>query len=375
MKPVLILKFPYASHFGGGEQHTVQLCTALAARNVPFTFAGSCTVLLREFRTRGWPTLRWWAGKEPVTMWSLALFPLTAVVAFLGLVLLLLLYRVLRGTGTVYCLSFTEKVLVTPVARLLGMRVLWMEHVLPGRWLTHSPLRILYRAWSGFATVLTVSRDTAASLERIGLPTGRAQVVYNGIDLLPYTDVHRTTAHWTRSFVIGSVGRLEPEKGMVFLLRAFQHILTMLPQSRLVIVGDGSERGQLEWLARQLTVDRAVQFVGFQQPAKIPAWLRSFDCFVLPSVRREAFGLVVLEALAASCPVVASRLGGIPEIIRDRENGLLVEPGNAEQIAQAVLELYRHPDIAMQRAVKGQAMVEQFFTLEASLSRLLVFFA
>lgn len=374
MKPVLFLKFPYSSQYGGGERHTLLLADALGAAGTRVFFAGSCSVLFAAFRKRRRPALRWWAGKEPVAVWSLLVFPLTAVPALLGLVGSLAFFIWRRGVGTIYCLSLTEKILLTPFARMLGVRVLWAEHISGSarRWLRRNPLRPFFATWSRWATLVSVSNEVTESMVRLGVPRRRIVTVYNGVDAAPFQDFHRRTSHWTKQFVLGSIGRLEPEKGYTVLLRAFHTLLSFLPHARLILVGDGSERRQLEWLARQLRIEHSVQFVGFQE--QTAGWYKNFDCFVLPSVGREAFGIVLLEALAAACPVVASRLGGVTEIIQDQVNGLLVEPGNSEALVQAMLWVYQHPDLALQLGYAGQQMVMERFTIQAMLAQLLRLF-
>lgn len=372
MKPVLIMKFPYASRFGGGEKHTLTLVDALKERGVPTYFIGSCSVLRRELRQRHVPVLPWSVGKEPVKIWSLVLFPLTAVWAFVSLTLLLVWYRVFARVGTLYCLSLTEKVVITPVARLLGMKVLWVEHVTFERWLSQNPLRFLYAAWGRLAHIVAISDIVRRQLRALGVPARSITVVHNGIDLAPYAQYHRQAFHWTRKFIIGMIARLDAEKGIAYLLRAFHDLLPLLPHARLIIVGDGPERRELEWLARRLGVAEKVQWVGFQE--NVSEWVKSFDCFVLPSVGRESFGIVLLEALASGCPVIASNLGGIPEVIENGRTGILVEPGDAGFLMSALLYVYRHPDVAMKLGSQGRARVHAHFSLQAKLEELLDLF-
>lgn len=373
MKPVLLLKFPFSSSFGGGERHTLDVVTGLHERGAKVFFVGSCSILLKEFRLRQWPALRWWAGKEPVSIWSLCLFPLTFIPAFLGLAGVLVWYRIRHGFHTLYCLSLTEKILCTPFARLLGIRVLWMEHVSPQRWLSQNPLRPFVVAWSRLARIITVSENLKEEFHSIGIPLSRIVTIHNGISLIPYQSMQRRTFHWSKRFLIGSIGRLEEEKGTMFLLQAFAKLVDMVPHARLILVGEGAQRRQLEWLARQLNVAAAVQFVGFQRD--IAGWIRSFDCFVLPSTGRESFGLVLLEAMAALCPVIASNIGGVPEVVHNNRTGILVEPADSELLMQALLYIYQHPDIATQLAVHARRRVEEEFSLPVMIERIMPLFA
>ena len=373
MKPVLILKFPYSSRFGGGEHHTLTLCEAIRKQGGRVYFLGSCAVLRKEFRDRQWPARRFWAGKEPVSWWALLLFPFSSLLVILPLIAVIAFYRIRHKTRTAYCLSLTEKILLTPFLRLLGYRVIWGEHVEARRWLTQNPYRFLYRWWSRMATIMAISNAIRDQLIAMGIREERIVVIYIGVDLGPHPDIQRRMFHWTKRFVVGTVARLEPEKGIAFLLKAFQQLITVIPHARLIIVGDGTERKKLEWLARQLAIERQVQWVGFQR--NIPEWMKAFDCFALSSVGRESFGIVLLEAMAAGCPIVASNLGGIPEIVHNNQTGILVEPGDPELLMQALLYLYRHPDVAMQLGIRGRARAESHFSLQRSLDQLVALFS
>ena len=112
-----------------------------------------------------------------------------------------------------------------------------------------------------------------------------------------------------------------------------------------MIIGDGSERKNLEKLTDELGLQEKVKFLGEISNEKIPEYLLAADCFVLPSIK-EGFGIAVLEAMAVGVPVIASRVGGILDIIEDGRNGLLVEPVDSEAIAQAILKIYEQPEIS-----------------------------
>jgi glycosyltransferase involved in cell wall biosynthesis len=211
--------------------------------------------------------------------------------------------------------------------------------------------------------LVAVSRAIVAKLEREGrdMPGGPPiELVYNGVDLSVYD---RTEACCTLpeeygfdpgSPLVGCVARLEPEKGQATLLEAWPQVLQRVPEARLLIVGEGSQREALEAQARELGIlggdcDGAacvgtrgarpgamVVFTGRRDD--VPSVTAALDVAVLPSYR-EALGLVVLEAMALSRPVVASAVGGIPEMIDDGRTGLLVPPREPAALASAISRL------------------------------------
>ena len=366
MKHVLIFKFPYASQLGGGEMHTLDLVEGLSKLGYSFTLVSTCRVLLREFKHRHWPSRRIWAMPEPVAKWSLVLFPFLAIPMWLVLIGNMIYYRIRRRTRIVYCLSLTEKILATIPARLLGMRVVWLEHVGFKRWLSLNPLKVFYKWSTRWATIVVISQALKQQLIHLGIPAERIQVIYNGFEFQAFERV-RTPYRppTTERFIVGTVCRLEKEKGVEYLLLAAAKILPLIPQLRILVVGDGTERKRLEWLAKNLNLDGHTQFVGYQdRPAD---WIRDFDVYVLPSVGRESFGRTLVEALALDRPVVASEIEGTSEIVKQMETGLLVKPGDSEELAQAILYYYQHPEAAGRLAMSGREYVTQQFSLEQML--------
>lgn len=361
MKHVLIFKFPYQSRYGGGERHTLELVQSLREFDFSFSLVSSCTALLTEFARRQWPAKKVWAAPEPVAKWSILLFPLFAIPMWFELVGILVYFRFKYHTRILYCLSLTEKILATLPARALGIKVVWVEHVGFDRWLTLNPLRPFFKLFSRLAHIVVISEALKKQLIKLGVKDERISVIYNGLDFEYYQRIHRDTpSHGPERFIVGTVSRLEKEKGIEYLLVAVQKVLEVIPVIQLVIVGDGSERKQLEWLAKRLNLAQRVQFVGFQ--AEPALWLRDFDVFALPSVGRESFGIVLVEALALGRPVVASEIEGTPEIVKQMETGLLVQPGNAEELAQALIYYSQNPQAAKRLANQGRAFVTSTFT-------------
>ncbi len=362
MQRVLILKFPYSSLFGGGEKHTLTLVGQLQKQGFEFWYAGSCPVLRKEFRLRHWRQQRWWAGPEPVSKGTILLWPFTAPFAFLSVCLLLLRYRLTKRIRIVYCLSLTEKILATVPARLLGMRVVWVEHVTFERWLMQNPLRFLYQWWSRLATIVAVSKVIKKQLTAdVHIPESRITVIYPGIDTHLFT---MKEYRWEESarYNIGCVARLEKEKGIEYLLQAIKIVKEFIPFIRLIVVGEGSERKKLIWLTERLELKEVVQWVGRQR--SVEKWYHYFDAYVLPSVKRESFGITLVEAMSSGIPVVASQIGGTSEIITHQHTGLLAKPGDSHDLADQLLWLFNNRGQVRHMVTSARHRAEEEFSIE-----------
>jgi L-malate glycosyltransferase len=172
--------------------------------------------------------------------------------------------------------------------------------------------------------------------------------------------------------VVGYAKLLEPKYGPEHLVEAFALLCERHPDRRLrlVLAGDGSQRSQLERRAQHLRVGDRVRFLGRVEPSRMPAVMRTFDIFVMPSVCQESFGVAAIEASACSIPVVASRVGGVPEAVIDGETGLLVTPGNPSAIADACTRLISAPGFADDLGERGRAFVAQNFRRETVARRM-----
>jgi glycosyltransferase involved in cell wall biosynthesis len=196
-----------------------------------------------------------------------------------------------------------------------------------------------------------VARITESML---GLRVGSARVIYNGAEL-PSSVAARDAAPEP---LVGAVGRLAPEKGYPVLLQAVQS----LPGCRVVFVGEGEERAGLEAQAAERGLSERVRFAGWVEPPWTARF--AFDVLAVPSFT-EGFPLVIVEAMLAGTPVVASNVGGIPEIVVDGETGLLVPPGDAPALAGALDRLLGAPDLRAAIAARSKREAEQRYTSSA----------
>jgi glycosyltransferase involved in cell wall biosynthesis len=193
-----------------------------------------------------------------------------------------------------------------------------------------------------------------------GVSPSRIRTVYEGMDLSTFPRRETRPPHGS-PVVVGTVAHLSPEKGLYYLVEAAALIPDVHSRMRFVLVGDGECREALESQVRDRGLDACFQFAGFQnRPA---SYLSTFDIFVLPSLS-EGLSSAILTAMAASLPVIATNVGGIPELICDGENGLLVPPGDPISLAEAIQTLADDPGECWRMGQEGRARMEERFTIE-----------
>ncbi len=230
------------------------------------------------------------------------------------------------------------------VGRLLSIPVVVTAHggdITGLRGWPWSALRKVVAARSKAITV--VSSDLKRRLDGVASGSGRLPMVMPmGVDTKRFAT--ESEAAWPAEKTVLFVGRLAEKKGLGYLIRAFPEVLSRHPDARLIVVGDGPLRAKLEALASELRLGDRVQFEGGQPSSELPRWYSRCRVFLLPSVvarsgDTEGLPVVLLEAMAAGRPVVATSVGGIPEVMVHGRTGLLVEPESHTALASAINEL------------------------------------
>jgi glycosyltransferase involved in cell wall biosynthesis len=251
------------------------------------------------------------------------------------------------------------------VSTFFGVELTWALGGLPGG---RTALKQLIRRSTA---VTAISTYTAGLIRRID-PEADPVIIPFGAAVEAKTVVQEGSAGG--AFRVLFVGRLVERKGVHVLLEALAR-LSGDPEVQLDIVGDGPEGESLRDLADRLRIRRRVRFHGFVSSETLQAYLQCCDCLALPAVpdRKgdvEGLGVVLLEAMSFGKPVIASAAGGIPDIVEHMRSGLLVEPGDPVQLAGAI-DLYRR-DATLRRtlAVAGRARVEERFSWDSILDRL-----
>lgn len=207
--------------------------------------------------------------------------------------------------------------------------------------------------------------------QKNNIPSKKITVIHNGInpeemsrDSLLRKEIRAEFGLKDNEALIGSVGRLVEFKGYKYLLTAFKIIVEKIPDAKLIIVGDGELMESLKAQARTLKINERVIFTGFRDDLK--AVYSAFDMYVNSSIEGggELFPFSVLYAMAQGLPIVAAKVGDIPEMIQDNENGFLVPERSPYKIAEKVLELVNNPDLFITYGKTGRLMLNEKFTLE-----------
>ena len=212
--------------------------------------------------------------------------------------------------------------------------------------------------------VVTVCRPFAEELAAQGVPRERIQIRHNAVNrFVPPGEAALAQARAGIPAPAGtpllvSIGRLSSEKGHADLIRAMVDLRDVRPKCHLVIVGDGVERAALE----RMCIGNDVTFVGFQPDVR-PYYCMA-DAVVLPS-HSEGSPNVLLEAMAAGCSIVATEVGGIPEVVRDGETAVLVRPGSPQALARAISGVLNDPEGARRRGARAREVAEAEYSPEA----------
>jgi len=224
---------------------------------------------------------------------------------------------------------------------------------------------------------ITVSKDLETWLtQTIGVSPKKITQIYNGVDnnrfntgLNQHVDLSPLGFFDENTFVIGSVGRMAAVKDYPTLVHAFIQALKSEPSARqnlrLLIVGDGITRNECTEIARKANIESLVWFPG--ERSDIPALMQSMNLFVLPSLG-EGISNTILEAMSCGLPVVATHVGGNIELVKEGVTGKLIEPGNQNEITEAILTYYSNTQLAEDHGNAARQQIEENFSMDAMMT-------
>lgn len=359
-KRIKLLMLTVGLGVGGTEGQILEISSRLDRGRFDVTVCGlkGDDIIARELRSRGIRVIT----LDGRRMWNIGV--------------LYKLLRVMRGERPeiVHAFLFWANVASRVVGRLLRVPVLISSYRSVGAWTTWHR-RVLDRLTARLADAMTCCSEAVRQLAvaHLGGRSEKYVTIHNGVDVQGF-DSHRALTRSELGLregdrVIGTVCRLiEPMKGLSVLLHALSRLVgsSALPPCQLLIVGEGPAFTQLRCLSQKLGIDPCVVFAGARRD--IPSVLSQMEVFVLPSLY-EGFGIAIVEAMAAGRPVVATAVGGIPEIVIHGETGLLVPAGDPLALSAAIQDLLSHPAKARMFGERGQRRARERFAIESVVKR------
>ena len=215
--------------------------------------------------------------------------------------------------------------------------------------------------------VIAISNVIARHMiDDFAVPHDRIRLIPRSVDLEKFRYLDPRDKR-KEDFNVGIIGRITPLKGHLYFIKAMAHIYRQVPRLKIWIVGDApaskeSYKEELQVLVRRLGLWHCTEFLGTQRD--IPGIMEHLDLVVLSTTTHEAFGRVVVEAQAAGVPVVATRVGGVIDIIEDGKNGLLVPPADPRSMSEAVMRIFKDPQLARTLAEKAYLKVKEKYNVE-----------
>jgi glycosyltransferase involved in cell wall biosynthesis len=268
----------------------------------------------------------------------------------------------------VYCNSLKSDIIGGIAARLAGKKVIWHVHDrISADYLSPVAVKIFGLLVRTIPThVVAISHSVA---ETLPVPRQKMSVVHNGIEIIEPVDTAKPP-FTNPSPVFGLIGRISPWKGQDVFLDAAKIVHEQYPDVRFQIVGDAlfGESDFKEKIIKQcheLGLDNFIEWLGFRDD--VPEIMARLDCVVHASTLGEPFGMVIIEAMAAGRPVIATNGGGVPEIVTDDYDGLLVPMNDALEMASAMIKMLHEPEKARQLTINATATVGLRFTMDKTL--------
>lgn len=350
---MILIRNAAATDFGGGERVPVFIARELSSYNIqPIVFSRSYKLLaFAKSENVAFRRTLWWSKQNWSGPYAL-LFPVYVVwqlVLFFYYVALFLRIK----PGAVHIQSKDDFIAATIAARVLKINVFWSDYAdLKHVWRNHkiwykNPVgKLVYWAAKFAATIVVVSKEDKRAISELipnGLIKNKLNVIYNGT-FDDYRDVKKN-----KQFTFISTARLVTDKGIGELILAFKKLRSEFKDIRLELVGDGPKRSHFESLAKG---ESSIKFLGYKSDPL--DYVARSDVFVLATYH-EGFSIALLEAFMEGVSVIATNVGGNPEIITDGRTGLLVDAKNVDELYEAMVRLYKDAALRMELGKNARA--------------------
>lgn len=294
----------------------------------------------------------------------------------LKFIFLLISFKFKKKADLIVCVDFNEKIIITPLARLLGLKVVWLEcpEINYGKFNKFS--LALYKLACKLAEIAVFSGYSELKLKNIGCDKNRISIAPPGAKITHYQEnIFNKLAETGRNnlqrkyFTVGAITPLSQKQKIETVFQAIKICLSVIPNIQLIIIGQGEERKNLLWLAKKMEIDNLVWLVGEQE--QIKKWLEGFDIFLAfgENLSLDGYGDIA-EAMAAGLPVLAPRNIGLEDLIMENKTGSLIESDNSEMLARQIIKLHQDKKLRAYLGKNGQERIKTLFTLDKMAEKL-----
>ncbi len=223
--------------------------------------------------------------------------------------------------------------------------------------------------------IITVSKETKKYVLKLGADKSKATVIYNGVDTDTFHPMNKGKSRKKlclpqKRNIIFSLRRLVYKNGLDTLIESIPLLTKEHPSLLIVVAGKGPSRKLIEDRVKELGIDTNIKLTGFVPDRLLPVYYNAADCFILPSASGEGLPLVLLEAMACGLSVIATAVGGTPEIIQHMKNGVLVPPRNPEAMAEALSKILSEEGLRIPMGEEARRIVEDKFTWKENVRQL-----
>ncbi|MBI4812345.1 glycosyltransferase family 4 protein [Candidatus Falkowbacteria bacterium] len=320
------------------------------------------TTLFEELGRKNY-YLHFWAKKSLLTLLFYALR--------------LFYYKRKKRIDVIICCDWKEKIVLTIAAKLLGLKIIWLEnpaYAARGYNALGRPLLWLYKFNSRWAKIITFNGLARKQLQEIGIKEDQIKIIQPGVKLSQrehqdniFSGLARADVKFRRKFfTLGAITELDKKEGVETLLRAVEICSAVIPNIQLIVVGDGKERKNLVWLAKKMGIDSISWFVGEQNHLK--KWLDNFDVFILTGASPAMIDFDnILKAMNEGLPAIGPRGTGLENVVYENKTGVLIENGNSEMLARQIIKLYQDKRLRLKMGELAKERVKKYFTLERQL--------
>lgn len=378
-----ILIFKFALALGGGERFNFIIGKKFKEKEYFVKFYSNFKPFLKRTKNLGIISKKIFWGKEVGARRYIPQYYFLLPLNLFRFFFIFLFNKKRVAHNIVIFQSLNEKIFATSIAQFLGYKVFWVEHLSIRPWLVKSFFKKAYIKKSKKVNKIIVISEVIKKelISDLGIDPNKIDIVYSGVDLDEFhildqkniENEKKKYGFFRGSRIIGYTGRLHEEKGLNILIDAFYQLSRRFDHLYLLFVGDGPERKKLEAQVLRLGLEKKVLFLGYKD--NIPLFLNLIDIFVLPSVVRESFGISLIESMACGKVVIASNLGGIPEIIKDGVDGFLFTPGNEKELSDRLSRVLSDDKLTKDIELRAFKKVKEKFSIGVMINKLTEIFS